>query len=579
MAEFKSETRDCYGLHWKDHPEDVVKRCKTEIPILRIINNLNIWSVDAVNQTSVFDNHYTYPNMLIKGENYHALKVLEFTHKGKISCIYIDPPYNTGNKDFSFNDIFVVKEDKDRHSKWLSLMEHRLPSARKLLSDTGVIFISIDDNEQAQLRLLCDRVFGEENFIANIIWDKRNAKGNTKTVSIRTEYILIYGKNKSSIDGLMVKKLAAKTMVTKASGLSEKEFQKWLKDQPFTDGEKAYRFIDKIGVYSSVSLAAPKKSKNLYNVIHPATGKPCKIPATGWRCKEEFMDDLAKKNLLIFGSNETKIPRRKYYLEQNMYQALPSVFEHAGNGITDLLQFNFESDIFDYPKPVALIKWLLSSLDKNAIILDFFAGTGTTGQAVLELNKEDGGNRQFILCTNDEGNIFTDICYPRLQKVIGGYKTPKGKVVEGIPANLVCFTCGQSKTGSSAFMKITKDTDPDTLKLERAQHSTGIIKTIEGTYIEESISYVKDLGDVEYVLLRNGGKKEHGNKYVGVYCTIYGDKLDELRVKMNAIKGNGVKKVLYYLTLEEEIPSSMLKNWDNVEIKLFPREFFDKFIK
>lgn len=564
MTEFKSETRGHYGLHWKDHPEAVVKRCKAEIPILKIISSSNIWAVDTVNQINIFDNHYTRPNMLIKGENYHALTVLEFTHKGKIDCVYVDSPYNTGNKDFIYNDKFVDKEDGDRHSKWLSFMNNRVQPIRKLLSDTGVVFFSIDDHEYAQLKLLCDKIFGEEN-VEVMIWNKVGSgqAGAGKMKQIHRfrrdhEYIIVCYKNKNLVNFCKVK---------------EKPNFKNTYTNPDNDPRGPY----KAGNMSKTEEKSIPKGKNYYTVASPSE----KRFTRQWHYPKEEFEKLNKDKRIYWGKNGDAVPAIKIFINEPR-EIFPSSILLDKGALTSAkseLESVIGKSTFDTPKPLALIKFLLNLINnKNAIILDFFAGSGTTGHAVLEMNKEDDGNRQFILCTNDEGNIFTDICYPRLKNVIEGYKTPKGKVVEGIPANLVCFTCGQSKTGSSAFMKITKDADPDTLKLEMAQHSTGIIKTIEGTYIEESTSYVKGLGDVEYVLLRNGGKKEPGNKYVGVYCTIYGDKLNELRVKMNAIKGKGVEKILYYLTLEEEIPSSMLKSWDNVEIKPFPREFFNRFI-
>jgi len=568
VTESKSETGNSYGLGWENHKEDVFERCKVEIPTLKMINGRCIWAVDVVKQTNLFGNYYTRPHILIEGDNYHALKVLVFTHAGKIDVIYIDPPYNTGNKDFLFNDVFVDKEGYN-HSKWLSFMEPRLVEARKLLSDTGVIFISIDDNEQAQLRLLCDKVFGEEN-VEVMIWEKtgHGKKGGTgkaavgKTFRSEHEYLAVVYKNKSLIEYNKVMELP-----------NFKNIKKNVDNDPR-------------GLWESGNISASninnKESKKYFEIVSPSGKKTSR----NWLITHKELESLIKDNKIYWGKNGDAIPRIKIFINEPRKSFPGSIIKDKGSlayGKDELEEvLGVRMDDFT-PKPTLLIKYLIKMVSgKNAVVLDFFAGSGTTGVATLELNKEDGGNRQFILCTNNEGNICTDVCYPRLKKIIEGYKTPKGKIVEGIPANLVYFTCGKNKTGSAAFMQITKNADPDTLKLEMAQHSTGIIKTIEGTYIEESISYVKGIEDIEYVLLRNGGKEKHGNKYVGIYYTIFDyrlDVLDELRHKMNQISGDNIKKILYYFTLEEEIPLSILGHWDNVEIKTFPKEFFEGFMK
>jgi adenine-specific DNA-methyltransferase len=185
------KSRKKYGLVWEDKPEDVVLQCAKQIPVLKEIKSRKI----------VTDN--TSPtNLLIEGDNYHALSVLNYTHKGKIDVIYTDPPYNTGNKDFIYNDNYVDREDSFRHSKWLSFMDKRLRLAKDLLKDSGVIFISIDDNEQAQLKLLCDSVFGENNFVNNIIWQRASGGGNAKGIVTGHDYIFVYQKSMPLIDFL-----------------------------------------------------------------------------------------------------------------------------------------------------------------------------------------------------------------------------------------------------------------------------------------------------------------------------------------------------------------------------------------
>ena len=504
-----------YGLVWEEQLEDIASDLKNKFPILVEREDLNI-KADLNGLT----------NCLIEGDNYESLTFLKNSGV-RVSAVYIDPPYNTGNQDFVYNDKYIDSEDTWRHSSWLSFMNKRLKLAKELLTEDGVIFISIDEYEYAQLKLLCDSVFGEKNFIANISWDKRNPKGNSKTISSVVEYILVYSRNKNLINGLFVKKENVMEMLNKADSLYKKintivvpdellsikknypsinieiddskfkytlekandDFYKWLTTKnTFTLGEKAYRYIDSDGeVFRGVSMAAPKDSKNKTPLLHPLTKKPCKIPKTGWRNNQDTMDVLLSKNSIIFGDDENIQPTRKYLLSENIKISLSDLISYAGNGIDDLTRLSFPSDIFDNPKPIYLIKKLLEPLKKDAVILDFFAGSGTTGHAVLELNKEDGGTRKFILCTNNEVSyqkeldylkqigkvngvskkeltgsykeyqykdeyvlfkesedyaklgICRSVTYERLKRVINGYTTPKGKEVEGIPANLKYF--------------------------------------------------------------------------------------------------------------------------------------------
>lgn len=472
LDKFNKSNLNGYGLNFVRSIEDIEKETYP-------YNKDKFIFLNEDTEKEIFKGEDLTNNILFEGDNLESLQVLKSTHKGKIDVIYIDPPYNTGNKDFVYNDSFVSNDDGFRHSKWLSFMEKRLRLAYKLLSNEGVMFISIDEFEFAQLKLLCDQLFGEDNFIGNITWDKRNPKGNSKTISSVVEYILVYSKNKNLIDGMHVNKENAKEMVEKAESLYKKigkiekptdlrevvnkygikglnikdlekeytledannEFSEWLKTKPtFTQGEKAYKLIDEEGrLYRRVSMAAPKKSNNMTPLIHPDTGKPCPVPRTGWRNKPETMEELLRAGLVDFGHDESTQPNRKYFLTENMKESLRDLISYAGNGIDDLMPLGFSFETFDNPKPLWLLKRLIEPFKPDATILDFFAGSGTTGHAVLELNKEDGGNRNFILCTNNENNICEEVTYQRLSKVINGYTTPKGGFVEGVLANLNYF--------------------------------------------------------------------------------------------------------------------------------------------
>jgi len=366
-------------------------------------------------------------HILIEGDNYHALSVLNYTHAKSIDVIYIDPPYNTGNNDFKYNDKFVDREDSYRHSKWLSFMSKRLKFAKNLLKDTGVIFISIDDNEVAQLKLLCDEIFGALNFVGQLIWRKKEGGGQTdKYFATEHEYILVYQKTSS--------------------------FQ-WL-DKTISDDISSFHKKDKAGNYKLVKLekwgsgARREDRPTMYfPIIGPNNKNIFPIAPDGnegrWRVGKITMDELIETDLIQWEKkNDRFIPYEKVYYKPEKNKRIKArsiLYELAntGNGTNQLTEIFNSKDKFQNPKPLELIDFCLKHTSKiNSIILDFFAGSGTTGHAVLELNKEDGGNRQFILCTNNENNICTDVCYPRVKKVMEGYKNPKGEKIEGLGGNL-----------------------------------------------------------------------------------------------------------------------------------------------
>lgn len=413
-----------YGLVWDEekNPEEVVEVCKEKLPVLKEVKSKEITT----------DKNKSI-NLLIEGDNYHALSVLNYTHKGKVDVIYIDPPYNTGNKDFKYNDHYVDREDGYRHSKWLNFMEKRLQLAKNLLKKTGVIFISIDDNEGSQLKLLCDKIFGEDNFISTLIWNKKNVVQNdAKYFSVNHEYILCYAIN---IDNVVFNLL------------------------PRTDELNA-RYSnpdnDPRGVWTSVALQAKSGSvDNIYEMIFPNGVKWKPVVGTFPRLSKKSLSKAYGENRLWFGKSGKNVPRLKKYLTEVKQGVVSnSILLPDEVGSTQLaketLKRILNKNVFETPKPVDLIKRFIRLNSGNeGLILDFMAGSGTTGQAVLELNREEGGNIKFILCTNDEeldnnGNskkhkICSDVCYPRIEKVINGYKNSKGEKVIGLGGNLKYF--------------------------------------------------------------------------------------------------------------------------------------------
>lgn len=425
LLELLSEQKR-YGLVWEDHAEDVEEELRSKLPVLTEVKERQIISDDP-----------DAPNhILIEGDNLHALNALTYTHEGKIDVIYIDPPYNTGNKDFVYNDSFVDSEDGYRHSKWLSFMSKRLRIAKRLLSDRGVIFISIDDNEQANLKLLCDEIFGGNNFIANIVWQS-TAGSNTGTEIVTvTENILVYSKNR---------------IIVKFDGEPVDDDNYLLSDE--YEVERGKYSLDKldrrrVGGHYSEALNFP---------ITMPDGS-LRYPGGGGERSNEGWNYLWSKAKVEWGLQNGFIVFKKSKDGWNAYNKRYAKVDNEGNPKSRTTPFRnlISSDVcntaqgtseitnifgirrFDFPKPSYLINRILRTIARtntNSLILDFFAGSGTTLHATMQLNAEDGGHRQCILVTNNENGICENVTYERNKRVINGYTTPKGEKVEGLNGN------------------------------------------------------------------------------------------------------------------------------------------------
>jgi len=372
-------------------------------------------------------------NLIIEGDNFDALRTLRMTHAGRVKCIYIDPPYNTGNRDFIYNDRFVDKDDNYRHSKWLEFMFRRLELAKELLTKDGVIFVSIDDNEVFHLGLLMEQVFESSNFLACIAWEKRYTRSNNAK--------LFY----SLKDSIIVFR-ASPALVT----LKETRTAKADSNYANPDGDPNGAWM----TTSYVNPATKAMRPNLvYSVSNPQ-GKEIHHPTHAWKYAKSEYEQHKADNRLYWGQNGTATyPRLKLYLEDAKPMVPIDLWHYKETGTSDEggneLKEIFGKAVFDNPKPTRLIERILRiATNPGDIILDFFAGSGTTAQAVMNLNKEDDGNRRFILvssteATNDapDKNLCRDVCAERVRRVITGYHNKKDEAVPALGGGFAYLRC------------------------------------------------------------------------------------------------------------------------------------------
>ncbi|MBE6461527.1 MAG: site-specific DNA-methyltransferase [Alphaproteobacteria bacterium] len=394
-----------------------------------------------------FGNESGVHHKLIIGENYDVLKNLVATYtkngKGLIDVIYIDPPYNTEKTAEDGNDYKnEVKSEKfvyrDKFSRvgWLNMMKERLELARKLLSDRGVIFISIDDNEQAYLKVLCDEIFGENNFLGTLII--QTATDNNKSqISTEHEYMLGYSRNSSKLNAWEVPTDKGKLIQAKYQELREtisdageiqKALSRWIRqNRDVLRGVEHYKYVDEQGVFYPGNPSNTKDGDYKYDIIHPVTGKICKKPEKGYRWPQNTFNAAAQAGNVLWGEDETVIPKIKKRLD-TATELLKSVYYEDGRIGTKVLEQIIGKNKFDHPKSKELLKRILKfASNKDSIVLDFFGGSGTTMQAVMELNIEDDGNRQCILVTNNENNIATNVTYERIYRIVNGKGTNNEK--------------------------------------------------------------------------------------------------------------------------------------------------------
>ena len=458
-----------YGLVWEDKPEDVEERLRDELPILTEVPERAI-----INEDKDAPNH-----ILIEGDNLEALATLAYTHEGKIDVIYIDPPYNTGNKDFIYNDSYVDKEDSYRHSKWLSFMSRRLKIAKKLLSDRGVIFISIDDNEQAQLKMICDEIFNEVNFIGNIIWEKADSpRMDAKIISSRHDFIVTYAKDISTLPLNKIKSYEIPSHYNKLDSEGRRYYLKPLRYMGNADSRE-----DRPNMF--FPIIAPDGEKVYPKRADGSDGR--------WRWSLDKATKEFDKIEFIKTKNGWSV-NTKIYADSVIDTPVETIWYNkdveSNRQAIALLKNIFGSEkIFTNPKPIKLIKRIVSIVGgSNSTILDFFAGSGTTLHATMQLNEEDGGHRQCILVTNNENNICEEVTYERNKRVIQGYANAKGEEVAGLTKNNLRYYrtgfVGRSRSMQNMRKLVNLATDMLCIKedLYTEQNTFGGQKTYKGIF-------------------------------------------------------------------------------------------------
>jgi adenine-specific DNA-methyltransferase len=518
VAELEAElrARPRFGLVFEEQPEDVVTQCTDKLPVLTQLPSRRVVSPAGPGAGAA--------HLLIEGDNYHALTALQYTHAGAVDVIYIDPPYNTGNKDFRYNDRLIDKDDAWRHSAWLSFMNRRLRLARTLLKDTGVILISIDDNEQAHLRLLCDQVFGERNFVGVLIWQKKYGGGNDSSQLVTEhEYVLAYSRHRSHVAPFLV-----------------------------PHGEKyltRYRHADERGRYFWDTLARPGLRGAITVTVSDEFGSvtvKCGIS----QAKADTLLALGDIRIVRRSGGEPSVQFKQRLATgkrmRSIVQKATSEVGGTSEGKEDLEAVLSTS--FSYPKPVALLKHLLAPFGAAAVVLDFFAGSGTTGHAVAHLNAADGGSRQAILVTNNENDICTDVTLPRMRAVLTG-QWADGKDHDPLPGELRYYR--------TSFVQGSRH--PDTFRARLAAGATDLIAVRENTHDRTDVSPGRA------AVLTGPGK------VVAVWAAPDTTGLEDLHTAAVAAADEGVERVLYAYTPDAGDPDlTGTGPWDGWRIEPIP---------
>ena len=523
------ESKKKYGLVWETEKviENFLVKTRPFFPILK--EDVAKCVINATN-----DN----PHILIEGENLHALQILNYTHNSKVDLIYIDPPYNTG-KDFIYNDQYVDDEDTFRHSKWLSFMSKRLELCKDLLAPNGFIFISIDDHEYAQLKILCDEIFGgiqDKNYVGTFVWQRAKGGGNSKKIVRGHEYILVYC---NGTDQLLTQE-----------GNKTSEHLRKFNDPKFKD-----KYMVRDGI---VYFINDDTIRRVFGKYEKGTERRCEYENLLKFKSQKVKDEI--DNLISIG--EYILVKQKsglHYIcklepvagmRQAMYSLIQGHLTEVGKN--DLINLGMDLS-FDYPKPVSLMKLLLDSINKkDALILDFFAGSGTTAQAVMELNDSDDGKRQAILVTNNEANICTEVTYPRLEKVLRGYKTPTGEIKGPLKDSLMYFK----------IEYIPKTSNSDEMLVSLSEEVADAIRVKEGVFEEIQTE------SINFRIFKN--KK----RILGIYHALDYSELDNMR-NLLELSEQDVKSAYVFTFDNFGLNKNDFIGWDNISLEALPFKIFE----
>lgn len=419
----------------------------------------------------------TLDGLLINSDNFQALKFLEEKYRGKVSCIHIDPPYNTDTSGFIYKNNY-------RHSSWLSFMNSRLETSIPFLNLNGQYICHIDENEYEKLHLVFDSTTLEN--AGTVIWDKRNPMNGGSGIAMQHEYIIwrCAGEKTLTLPNTSVLTMLGKVNeLIKSEGavndVVRKKYAAWINsNSELSGGEKAYRYIDNQGrIYQSVSLRAPELRQNPKfhkPLIHPIVGKPCAVPPNGFSRTPETLNQMIEREEILFGTDESTQPRQKVFLTEDSRRQLSSLIQDAKKGKADMVSMSLN---FPYCHPTSLYELIVNIATKDQdLILDFFAGSGTTAHAVVECNRKDGGKRKYILV--EQGDYFEQVTQQRMQKITYSNSWKNGKPTS-------------SEAGVSQAFKILKlegyEDTLNNLQLHRSETQQNLINILPETAKEDYI--------------------------------------------------------------------------------------------
>lgn len=453
--------RKKFGLVWEEKPEEVVRMVETQLPVIEEVEKRAIDRVKGATS-----------NVIIEGDNYHALSVLNYTHAGKVDVIYIDPPYNTGNKSWKYNNHYIEADDTFKHSKWSSFMYKRLVLCKSLLREDGIIIATIDDYEAHILRLLLDEVFGEENRLSTItVVNKKSGRTTDKFFATSHEYYYFYAKssNNASI-GMVAADDKSMAAYRYEDTISKYKWRDFLRTGGFSTPEERPNSHYPIYYDPKTEKIDVEQFENAVEILPIDTKGNKRV----WRQTRPSLMALAVKGDIVVQS--TKGGYKVRIKDRIKVQAKPKTvwdnprYDAATHGTKLLEKILGKARGFDFPKSLYAVKDALQVAlngKTSGVVLDFFAGSGTTGHAVMQLNKENDSNYQFILCTNNENGIAEEVTYPRIKNVIDGYAG-----VDGIATNLRYF-----KTSL-----VSKQQTDDQTRIELVARSTDMICLREDTF-------------------------------------------------------------------------------------------------